>query len=371
MTLKARLIWYLAVGMLTTATFAQDVDDSDEEARPKRATKIPTEGFWPTQKMMERIINRITDQMAERYDFDDNQLELTRDLFKARFPEFLNQNRAEIQTLVNQYFEALLDEGPPAVEHVAEWAQHVQPLLAEFGEVCDEVTESMREYLTDSQTTTLDAEVAAFQTGMTMARNKLAVWADGGYDPETEWIHSGSSRRERERADEATAEPEPSEADEAQPAGSAPAKTAKGEWTIYTEKFIKRYQLNDEQKQKAFAFLRRQQEQRDDYLRRRADEMERVTELLKEAEKEAERTAALEAYSRLNAPVDRMFQRLKERLDTLPTRAQRRAAAEAGLEPERKDRPKATQPAPTKEELEELEKRDYVQPPATQPSEPP
>jgi len=40
--------------------------------------------------------------------------------------------------------------------------------------------------------------------------------------------------------------------------------------------------------------------------------------------------ASLEAYQRLNAPVDRIFQQLKDRLDTLPTRAQRKAAVEAG-----------------------------------------
>jgi len=95
---------------------------------------------------------------------------------------------------MNQYFEALLDDEPPAIEGVAEWAQRVQPLLAEFNEVCHEVAEGMHEYLNDEQQTLLDAEEAAFQTGITMVQNKLSVWAGGGYDPETEWSATGGRR---------------------------------------------------------------------------------------------------------------------------------------------------------------------------------
>ena len=333
MSPKARLAGTLILAMFAIAALAQDVSERDEDRSRRRADKIPTDGFWPTQKMMERFINRITDGMADEYNFDDDQLETTRDLFKAQFPEFLNENRAEIQTLLNQYFEALLDDGPPAPEEVAEWAGRVQPLMAEFGEICNEVTEGMREYINDEQMVMLDAQYVAFQTGLKMVQNKLAIWSDGGYDPETEWIRDNSrrpSREEREAAERAA-----EEADAERAAAEAP----KDQWTIYTEQFIERYQLNDEQKQKAFAFLRHQQEARDRYLRRNDDEMARVTRLLTESETEEERAASLEAYQRLNAPVDRIFEQLKDRLDTLPTRAQRKAVGEAGLVAEKKQPP--------------------------------
>jgi hypothetical protein len=367
MSAQGRLIGALTVATLVTAGLAQDIGERDE-ARPRRAEQIPTEGFWPTQKMMERMIDRITSGIAGEFNFDDSQLELTRDLFKARFPEFLNANRAEIQTLLNQYFEALLNDDPPAVEEVAEWAARVQPLMTEFGDVCTEVNESMREYLNDDQMVMLDAQYVTFQTGLRMVQNKLAVWADGGYDPETEWIHRDSrrgSRAEREAAER--------EADEAEAAPPPP----KDEWTIYTEQFIERYELNDEQKQKAFTFLQRQQEARDRYLRRSADEMARVTKLLTEAETEEARTASLEAYQRLNAPVDHLFEQLKERLETLPTRAQRKAAIEAGrvTEEEAERRPTPESPpmpetAPSEEERERLEELGYAKPPASQPRQP-
>ena len=350
----------ILAGVTTIVVIAVGAAGQYAEQPPERATAIPTEGFWPTQKMMDRIIDRIVDQMSKHYDLDENQNELTRDLLGARYPEFLKENRAEIQTLLNQYFEALLNDEPPAPEEVAEWAAHVQPLLAKFGEVTHEVTESMREYMSDDQTVMLDAETAAFDAGLTMARNKLSVWANGGYDPETEWIHPPPNQDDPDDRDVAP------DNEEEQPAEDTDAGPL-DEWGVYTLRFVERYQLTDEQRQKAFTILRRQQEARDRYLRRKVDEMSRVTKVLSEAETEEERQAALAAYERLNAPVDRIFQQLKERLDTLPTRAQRRDAAERGPSD---TQPAASEPVAT-EDARRLEELGYIQPAASRPSEPP
>lgn len=384
MTRKVRCLWPVVGLLLATPALAQETTEErhEEGGRPGRATKIPTEGFWPTRTMMDRMIDRLTDQISQRYEFDDEQLRLTRELFKARFPAFLNDNRAEIQTLMNQYFEAVLYDEPPEVGDVAEWAQRVQPLLEEFRGVVEEITDGMGEYLTEDQQVTLDAEFAAFQTGVTMAQNKLTVWAEGGYDPETEWIRPGPERRQHEREerrrtrqamDEARREVveegvSPNEAaaaaaeaagSESPIAGAKPAsKPQKDKWTIYTERFVERYQLNAEQQQKAYLFLRRQQEERDQYLRRKTDDMRRVTELLQTADTEPERKAALSAYERLNAPVERMFQQLKDRLNTLPTRAQRRAAAEAGLQRDRTKPETAPSSRPSVGEQDELEPQE-------------
>lgn len=355
---KSVSLWAVAACFLVAASaFGQNADDP-----PERATTIPTAGFWPTDRMMDRIIDRITDKMGKHYTFDDDQAETTRELFRANYPTFLNENRAEIQTLMNEYFEALLNKEPPSIEEVADWAQRVQPLLAEFGEVTHEVTEGMREYMTDEQTTMLDAETAAFETGLQFAQNKLSAWSAGGYDPETEWIYSKEEYDDEER-ERARAAGEQGKADE-QPEAVA-ASAPKDEWTIYTEKFIRRYELNVEQKQKAFTFLRRQQESRDRYLQRKTDEMGRVSKVLKEAETEEDRQAALALYEKLNAPVDRMFQTLKDRLDTLPTRAQRKAAAASADEVKTPASATASAPAEEREKSEEpSQDQPTTEPPA-------
>ncbi len=313
-----------SVLMLLVLAAAAPGQPAERQDRPKKATEIPSAGFWPTRKMLDRMIDRVTEEMANHYEFDEEQLRLTREVIKARFPKFLNDNRAEIQTLMNQYFEALLDDQPPSVEAVAEWAQRLQPLVEEFGGVCHEITDDMAEFLTEDQQDMLSAELTAFDTGLRMAQAKLSVWATGGYDPETEWIRSSSSARpdieEARRIDK-----------ERRARGKNGDASSDGnltdEWAIYTERFIEQYQLNDEQRQKAYAFLRRQQEARDRYLRRKSAEMVRVTKTLEAAETPEQREAALAEYKKINAPIERMFQMLKDRLDTLPTRAQRRVAA--------------------------------------------
>lgn len=350
--------WIVAACVLAAPAIGQDVEE-----RPERATKVPTAGFWPTERMMERMIDRITEEMGKHYGFDEDQLYTTREMFKANYPKFLNENRAEVQTLMNEYFEALLNDGPPAVEEVAGWAQRVQPLLAEFGEVSTEVMAGMREYLTDEQLTMFDAESAAFETGMSMAQNKLSAWAAGGYDPETEWIHSPPPDAETQAEYEAEAARAAAENEGTDVEAAAAAVTVpKDDWTIYTEKFIERYQLNVEQKQKAFVFLRRQQEARDRFLRRKAPEMARVSKLLSNAETEEARTAALAEYEELNEPVARMFQTLKDRLATLPTRAQRKAAAELEPEGDEAHSPTSAESSPSDDTDERLEELGYVKP---------
>lgn len=62
-----------------------------------------------------------------------------------------------------------------------------------------------------------------------------------------------------------------------------------------------------------------------------------------------------------------MFEQLKQRLDKLPTRAQRRAAVEAGLEPEAQ--PRETRPAEPDAAVPAAGAAEEPQPP-TSPDEP-
>lgn len=330
----------LALLLATPMLFAQE--------EPPRATEIPTEGFWPTRLMIERFFDRAVDEMTEQYHFDDDQRERTRELLRTRVPEWMNANRPEIQTLMNLFIEAQMHDQPPTPDDVAVWAERAQPLLGEFEEVFVGITDSMREYLTEEQTTLLDAELAAFQAGVGMVKNKVAIWADGGYDPQTEWTPPGDERRKREREerqkmhsamDEARDDTRAQVAQDggaaaqsvkAAPPIAAPAEEAESqptdEWALYTTDFIKRFDLNHEQKQKATAMLRAKQDERDQFFQQKSRELERVTQMAFAAKSPEAHQKARAAFEKLNEPVGKMFEQLKEKLETLPTRAQRRAA---------------------------------------------
>lgn len=296
---------------------------------------IPSEGFWPTRLMFERMLDRMIDQVGEHYEFDDEQVALTRELYYERIPAWANARRGRLQTIFNEFLEAQLHDEPPDPNDVADWAQRALPIMGEFEGFVVDLSGDMRQYMTDDQALKLDGEMAAFQAGMGMTQNKLRSWAAGNYDPELEWIRPGPERHEREMEEERERQ-EAMEAARREAMGLPPEEGAASqpvdEWTKYTDEFIKRYELNDEQSQQARQVLIALQEQRDQYLRRTADEMQKVAARLAEPDDEDDRRAALEASERLSEPVDRMFQQLKDRLDKLPTRAQRRSAAQRARE---------------------------------------
>ncbi|HMQ14848.1 MAG TPA: hypothetical protein PKC49_02635 [Phycisphaerae bacterium] len=92
-------------------------------------------------------------------------------------------------------------------------------------------------------------------------------------------------------------------------------------WEAYVVQFIERYRLDRDQSQKAHAILRECTTQRDEYLGRRAGRIRELTD--KRPATAGDRGLVEEELRRLLAPVDRMFEQLKQRLDRLPTRAQR------------------------------------------------
>ncbi len=105
------------------------------------------------------------------------------------------------------------------------------------------------------------------------------------------------------------------------------AKTGKGtkaapddEWARYVRAFIARYGLNDDQQQKAWLFYQD--------ARKRADTTaKRLTRLSSADPDDARAQARLkEAQAQVQRDKDRLFDRMKARLERLPTRAQRRDA---------------------------------------------
>ncbi len=345
-------------------------DRRPEDYHPKRATKVPEYGFWPTPLMIDRIVDRITEEMAGNYTMDDDQRERTAAIFKNKLVPFFMQNRAEIQTLMNEFFEVQLNKEAPTSDMVAEWALRVIPIFRDFEGVVDNVADDMREYFTDDQVTKMEGELAAIKTGFALANNKLGSWAAGKYDPQVEWFTPGPGREkhEREQAEEMDrmmqeaqskaeeqartaqleAQAERAKVDPSTPtevSGGPVRKSAsqpivKDEWTLHTEEFIRHYELEPEQAQKAREFLRARQVERDKYLQKKAGEITRVTEIAAAAKDEDDRKKAKEDADRLEAPVGRMFQQLKDKLNTLPTRAQR-----ARAEPTPKSAPSQSAPA--------------------------
>lgn len=349
----------LAVGLVTGAVAAQPIL---EEPGKTAATNPCPEGFWPTQVMVERFLDRVADDMVDDYGFDDEQLMATRQLLRERIPRFLAENRHELQPLINEFIEAQLSDEPPTPEQMAAWAARALPLTAKFQQSVSEISDAMRTYLTEDQVITLESNLAAFTTGMGLMTSKLNQWSQGGFDPRTEWMGTVAERRRRQREEKqrirqemeaakaatleaalreeggsgpggGTAPPTPGSAPRApgaDRASSVASETAQDEWDQYVDAFIRRYRLTDEQRQEAQRKLGDMKQRRDEYLRRKADEIEAARKLVATADSPEARQRAQQDLDRLNQPVHRMFRQLQERLDTIPTRRQRQEAAKTG-----------------------------------------
>lgn len=379
MRVITRMVLVSTVWAITlTPAFGQE---DEGIAELKRVRDEPQPGFWPTQRMVDGILMRIVDDMERDYGFDFEQKEMALELLQDYIPRFMNENRAEIQELTNMYFEAILNDQPPTPEEVASWAQRVMPLMDEFRSMGETMAEDMRGFLTEEQAIKLEGNLEAFRTGMEIGTTRMKGWADGNYDPVTEWYRNPDfEKQETERAkaaekkmlaarDEAiertrlerglgtpeTAQPTEPVVTHAPPAvqpdsnrtrstaAAAPPDAQKDEWEAYVEQFCKRYSLTEDQRQTAQRYLRGRQQERDRIKLRIADKLERIQKLFAEAKTPADVKKAEEELKKVNAPIERTFERLKQQLDKLPTPTQRRAAEPAGkpAEAAKKDAPPA------------------------------
>jgi hypothetical protein len=350
-----RWLSLLCAGLLVPVCLGQYTAEEDfepEEPARVRGLDDPNTGLFFNPIIIDRAIDRITDEMGRHYEFDEDQLYTLRQEVKARFPQWLNENRDNIVVAINQYAGALLGDEPPDPQDVADWAGTTRPLTQNFFDLMEDTAESIRPIMTEEQQIKLDGELAMMRVGMNYMDKRLARWEAGEYDWETEWFRS-ERFREEQRAREAELRAAQEEARQAaigdrldeigsaldegrelqevapRPSGEAAEgeQRPKGEWELYVDAFIKRYELNDDQQAQCRRFLRESVESRDSYLRRKLEEIEKLEEQLTKAENETQRATVREGYERVMGPVQRQFERLKRRLDALPTREQRIAAA--------------------------------------------
>ncbi len=140
-------------------------------------------------------------------------------------------------------------------------------------------------------------------------------------------VHEEYLERSSGRASSATTAPA---------AGSLPAaesllETLTG-WEAYTHRFIERYRLDAGQAERAISILRQCQELGEAHLRRASDRVDEWNRLMVTARTsgslapaDAERAGRLR--EQIAAPLEAIFRsQLQPRLNTLPTRAQRKAA---------------------------------------------
>jgi hypothetical protein len=115
------------------------------------------------------------------------------------------------------------------------------------------------------------------------------------------------------------------------------------QWEQYVREFVQRYQLDDEQTQRANSILKDCQDEARRIMEKRKPEIERLDKKLQSvaeskdaggADKLKEMAEVSRQRTKLMEPIGEIFEKqLKPRLEKLPTRAQRQAAEASGGKP--------------------------------------
>ncbi len=99
-------------------------------------------------------------------------------------------------------------------------------------------------------------------------------------------------------------------------------------WARYVREFIARYRLDDAQQVTARSVLADLEGRAKEYRSAHADELAKLDQKIRQADDPASRSEVAEQRKELLQPIADFFEELKERLDRLPTDAQRQQAGE-------------------------------------------
>jgi len=346
MTGSLQFRWAAAALFASLAAAAANAQEAREE---KAAEEKPfVFELWPSA--LDKMLDKVADDMTGDYEFDEYQHDAAKRALRENITRFLRENSSQINRVVNEFIIARRSKEPPTPEFVAEWSQRALPLLEQGHGMLERLSGDLREMMTDEQIIKLDGYMAAIDVGAQVTSNKLRHWADGNFDPQTEWagyreVRQANRERGREieaqmiaAQREATARATLGESSDrptaaratSQPAGAAD-KSSTDVWDRYVADFIKKYQLDNQQQQKAHSMLASQKQARDSFLLGKAERMKRVERLFKQAASPDELASAEAEFKKLMMPIERMFETLKSRLDRLPTRKQRADAAQREL----------------------------------------
>lgn len=322
--------------------------------------------FQITPTMIRNFLDTVADDMANDYQLDDEQYYQVNEILHQRIPEFLAENRDELTKLATEFSEAWTANEPPDSELVAEWAARARPMLDKFQNTVEGMADDFRGVFNEDQIVQLDGYLAMMDVGSGLVDQRLETWAEGGFDAETDWHRGGGykeaevqRRQEMERrmvdarqqtiAFHMGGEAPGAVGGAAGAPGAASGDLSKtdvppppdarrdgnptkpqDEWKAYTEAFITRFALDSAQTQKARLYYQRAAADRDRYERRNLPELTRIAKTLQSAKTPEERDRAVKMKARFDKGIEHMFERLKTKLEAIPTRTQKRAAAPAG-----------------------------------------
>jgi hypothetical protein len=318
------------IGLSTFVVLAEPPAREPTAAAASQST--PLGGFWPTESMTRSVLARWVDESAVELDLSEDQQAQILENALNRWPKFLEENRAELQPLLNEWIEMRLAMEPPSTEQVQAWSERMLPVWQKIRGQFNDGIEDVREVLNPLQRAKFESEVLQFNTGLNVAEAKIKQWHRGEFKEHEFWDPPRSVRKKRREARKAEQRGEQIEA-EAQPVDQV-AEELKS-WDRYTEEFIRIYELDEGQKSTARSCLKELRDRATAYRDRNIDRINKLEDRIARSDGSRDELKEIEKLLiEVYGPIDDMFKELQARLEGIPTSAQR-AKVEEGKSEER------------------------------------
>lgn len=282
--------------------------------------------------MTRNLLRRWAQQIEHEYDLRPDQFHQVEKHLLDRWPTYLNENRGEIQPLLNEYFELRMDVDPPTAEAISDWSSRAMPVFEQMRHHLEVGQQQFRGMLTASQQAKFDKERIKMVAGMSLFEAKLREWSTGKYEVREFWDEPPRNRHQKaqEQRDQAQAEAEAAQdaALQTQAAvddGENPKRIAAEltAWERHVAEFCDKYELDRSQRNTANSILREMLLRAETYSRANRQRILAVERIIdgNDGVDQPEFDAEIKAVF---GPIDDMFSELDERLLRLPTDAQLR-----------------------------------------------
>jgi hypothetical protein len=335
---------------------------------------------------VQQMIDRASGQIVKRYTLTPEQEDFTRKLMTTQVNAFLDKHEQEIRQIFAEAIKYQVSGNPPPPEKVKEWTAQITPMFDEAKTQILDGNRQFREILSDDQKKIHDIDLRVMEQNFKDADKRLTRWREGGYDPSMDFgpapkqpntaPQTGTAQPPQPVPSEPTPIPPPpaTPAPASAPATAAPSRvngpTASSSndrlidlWEMYVSKFIDNYKLDSIQSNQALQILAGTKKQASEYLTSHKADYEKLQSQMAGAAGDQKSLAEINRQmAELNKPVQvDMFNTMKQRLDQIPTDAQRKALEES--QPRRKatasgpaiqaptSRPTGTRPATSRAAL--------------------
>jgi hypothetical protein len=249
-----------------------------------------------------------------------------------------NQGRDAIELMIEQMIE---NEGGFAKDKAVEFAGKFDPVLTEIEKFMVDTGKQCANEMTLKQRLRYSADMSMAMAGIRMFRGRVDEWKTGNVeDGDTLLFNGPRRRRERQTAVEAAEKVNDQQRQLAEARAEAERETERDlrrrteKWQRYVEWAIVYYELDESQKTAARGILtdcaQRAEAVQNEQWRSQVEQVRTEQQLAWRLGQEFSTGPwdyQLEQRAeKLEAPINRLFDELRKRIDTLPTSAQRAAA---------------------------------------------